>query len=493
VIKPRRWPYVTTFIVAVSILLFLLTHARLQRETKQYRELESRILNLAAILPSVPVSTAQKRLIDAFRKSHPQDWESMAALRTDVENVDEIAQEMTELARRLDDFQRNSLTARFAVYPPHRSVLSSFTANFLNRDWLHLVFNMCFFWLAGGTLEDVWGKRLYIGILFVCSLFGTSAYAICYQGSLAPLMGASGMLAALMGFYVIRYPKFTIERGTALWVVRPHLLRFSSPVFTVFPIWLLGLMFWGKSAEETTNAAYLAEGCAFTIGIVLAGLLKISGVQDYVSQRVEAKMAWSVDPHIAAATECLQRGDLDSAIDEVNAQIAEKPFSVEAHEMLVSLYSRKGDIVVKYLRALEGLCYVHLKAANPEAAWLNYENYLNAGGQRMPASTWFQLARFAENQGDWARAVTEYQEFALAWPGERASVLALISTGRIQLQHFGRREEAKQLYTAAQNSPVPHSDWDEVIRKGLDSAGGGVAPEAKSTLAPGAARNNPHS
>ena len=70
------------------------------------------------------------------------------------------------------------------------------------------------------------------------------------------------------------------------------------------------------------------------------------------------------------------------------------------------------------------------------------------------------------------RALAEYQDLAQAWPDERPSVLALISAGRIQMQQYGRREEAKILYTAAQNSQVPHSDWDEVIRKGLDKANG---------------------
>jgi membrane associated rhomboid family serine protease len=414
----------------------------------------------------------------------------MTLVRGRASNVDQASQEMGELARRLDNFQSDSLSARFSLYPPHRFALSSITANFLYRDWLQLIFSMGFLWFASGTLEDVWGKKVYAAILSISILLGPWAYALVYQGNAIPLIGASGMLAALMGFYVVRFPKVTIERGTALWEVRPHLLRFSSPVYIVFPVWLLVLTFWGKAAEETTNAAYLAQGLAFGIGVVLASVLWISGVQSHISQKIEAEMAWSVDPHIASATEFLERGSLDSAIVEVNAQIADKPFSVEAHEMLVSLYFRKGNAVLKYQQALEGLCQAHLKAANAEAAWFHYENYLKAGGRKMPAPTWFQLARFAENQGDWERALTEYEEFARAWPDERNAVLALISAGRIQLQHFGRREEARQLYTAALNSPVPHSDWDEMIRKGLESAGGGVAPEAKTKMAPGAARGS---
>ena len=479
--RPRRWPYITSAIIAVNILLFLVTHGRLLQEANQYVEIESRTVSLAAIHPQIPVTPAQQALIDAFRNSHPQDWEHMGSVQGAAVNIDEVNQKMKGLAQQLDEFQRDSLTARFAVFPPHRSSLSTLTANFLHRDWLQLIFNICFLWLVGGILEDVFGRRMYAGILLFCGVTGIWAYVVAYPGSLIPLIGASGLVAALMGLYVIRFPKNTIAHGTALWVVRPRILRFSSPVYLVFPAWLLGLVFWGKSAGETTNAAYLAQGGAFVMGMGLGVLLRITGIQSYVSEEIEAQVAWSVDPHIVKASEYLERGDLDSAIDSVNAQIAQKPYSLEAHEVLVSLYFRKGNAIVKYLKALEALCEVQLKAADPEAAWENYETYLKAGGRRMPAATWFQLARFAENQGNWERALMEYEEFAQACPDDRSSVLAMISAGRIHLQQFGRREEAMRLYTAAQNWPVPHGDWDDVIRKGLEKAGGGAAPKAEAT------------
>ena len=242
-------------------------------------------------------------------------------------------------------------------------------------------------------------------------------------------------------------------------------------------------MFWGKSADETSLKGFLALGFAFALGMAPALLLRFTGIEDYVTQKVEAEVGWSVDPHIATASDFLQKGNLDAAINEVNAQIAEKPSSTEARELLVNLYSRKGEIGLKYCQALEGVCEVHLQAANPEAAWMHYENYLKAGGRKMPAATWFQLARFAENHGDSQRALSEYEEFAKAWPNERSAVLALMSAGRIQFQS-GRWEEATQLYTAAQTSSVPHREWDDLIRKGLQKVGD-VAKPAVETISSG--------
>jgi hypothetical protein len=60
----------------------------------------------------------------------------------------------------------------------------------------------------------------------------------------------------------------------------------------------------------------------------------------------------------------------------------------------------------------------------------------------------------------------------------------LISAGRIQLKHFGRRDQALRFYVAAQNSPVPHQDWNDTIRKGVDAAMGKTKPNAAESAAP---------
>ncbi|HVA95711.1 MAG TPA: rhomboid family intramembrane serine protease [Candidatus Dormibacteraeota bacterium] len=404
-IKHRRWPYITTALIAVSVLVFLFTHAQLQRERDQYLEVQSRTISLVAEHPDAPLTPAQQAMVDDYRKTNPHDWELMQSVPAGSTNLYEVNDELGALGRRLNDFQQHSITARFSLYPPHRSALSYFTANFLHRDWIHLLFCMGFLWMVGGALEDLWGRRMYAGILLFCGLSSIWAFGATYQSGLVPLIGASGLVAGLIGAYVIRFPKTTIQRGTALWVIRSRLLHFSSPVYVVFPMWILGSMFWGKSPTDLTNAAYWAQAGAFGNGMVLGLLLWLTGVENYMTQQIETEVAWSVDPHIAEATEYLQRGELDAAMNSVNAQITEKPSSVEAHEMLVSLYFRKGNAIIKYQHALESLCDVQLQAANPEAAWENYETYLKVGGRKMPAATWIQLARFAENQGNvWSAA-----------------------------------------------------------------------------------------
>jgi tetratricopeptide (TPR) repeat protein len=269
-----------------------------------------------------------------------------------------------------------------------------------------------------------------------------------------------------MGVLLIRFPKTRMMRGTALWSVRPRLLRFSSPVYALFPVWILAEIIGGSLISETGSLGYWAQGGPFAFGVVVGLAMRLTGIDKHLEEVSEAEEGWTADPHIVKAGEYLEKGRLDFAIAEVNAQIAEKPASVEAHEMLVSLHLQKKDIL-GYLKALEARCDLRIKMHNPEAAWQDYLDYGNAGGRKMPADTWLELCRIAEGQETWDRAVSEYQQLADSWPASRASIVALVAAGRLNAQH-GRAEDAKRFYVAAQTSTVPHADWDETIRKGLE-------------------------
>ena len=286
-----------------------------------------------------------------------------------------------------------------------------------------------------------------------------------------------------MGAFLARFPKTKIQLGFFYWILRPRLYRFKAPAFAVLPLWLLLQLLSGVLAGESGGVAYWAHIGGFGFGLVMALVLRYSGIEKKADQAIEGKVGWSADPRIVKAGELLEKEQFDAAIAELQAQIAEKPGSLDAHEMLPSAYLRKGD-TQSYLQAMESVCQLHLKLHSTEAAWQDYEDYVHAGGAKMPAASWLELCRHAENLQQWERAASEYEKLAETWPQDRNSVLALISAGRIQLTQLGRRDQALRLYVAAQNSPVPHQDWNDTIRKGVDAAMGKTKPNVPEPAAP---------
>jgi membrane associated rhomboid family serine protease len=491
----RRWPYVTIAIIALNTLFFVVTHGQLEREAQQLAQVREHVLLLDAVHPKTPMNQAEQSLVDAFRRSQPDTWERwgspnrQAASLWDLQmrnwEPDRCAQEMGALGAQLDQLQQTSLVARYAFFPSHPTWISYLTANFLHGGWLHLIFNMWFLWLAGAVLEDVWGRPIYAAFYLISGVVALWAYALVYPHGLIPVIGASGAIASLMGAFLVRFPKSRIHLGFFYWIVRPRLVRFQMPAYAVLPLWLGLQFFWGMLAGESGGVAYWAHIGGFGFGVILALLLRYSGIEHKVDKAIEAKVSWSAGEHLVKAGELLEKQQFDGAIAELRAEIAEKPESIDAYEMLPSVYWRKGDVPA-YLQALETVCQLHLKARNTELAWQDYEDYARAGGEKMPAAAWLEMCRYLEGQQHWERASAEYEKLAQAWPSDRASVLALISAGRIQLRQLGRREEALRLYTAAQDSPVPHADWAETIRKGREAASGTgkLAPVSSSTGSP---------
>lgn len=491
----RRWPIVTIAILTLNVIAFLGTHWTIESEGKQTAEIQQHIILLAAAHPDTPMTPAEQTLVERFHQTQTKTWDVISspehtplnAWDVEMRSWSEVRceEEMNRLGGQLDQMRAESILGRFAFYPSQPSAISYLTATFLHEGWMHLIFNMWFLWLAGAVLEDTWGRPLYLAFYLVSGVAALWGYALVYPHGLIPVIGASGAIASLMGAFLVRFPKTKIQLGFFYWILRPKLYRFNAPAFAVLPLWLGLQLLSGALSGESGGVAYWAHIGGFGFGAVMALILRYSGVEQKADQAIEDKVGWSADPRIVKATDLLEKDQVDAAISELKALIAEKPACVDAYELLPSIYFRKGD-TPSYLASLETACQLHLKLHNSEAAWQDFDDYEKAGGAKMPAPAWLELCRHAENLQQWERAASEYEKLAEAWPEDRNSVIALISAGRIQLRQLERRDQALRLYIAAQNSAVPHQDWNDTIRKGIDAAMG----KSKTTPEPSAPATN---
>jgi hypothetical protein len=104
------------------------------------------------------------------------------------------------------------------------------------------------------------------------------------------------------------------------------------------------------------------------------------------------------------------------------------------------------------------------------AAWLDYEEFLNLGGDKMPPAIWLELCRVPEGRGDYKRALSEYEKLSAAYPTERQGLMAQVGAARIFLTRLDCPDEALQWYAAASASTVPHLDLERNIESGIQEA-----------------------
>jgi membrane associated rhomboid family serine protease len=487
----RRWPIVTFALIALNIIAFLGTHGTIEAQqalTPERIEVRKHLIYLAAMHPELKIGDDAHKFVAPIADKYPADWKELAspdrkpedAWDANIRQVDDPAElqaEMDSLSERFRDFERNTFLARYGFVPAHPTAISYLSCNFLHVGWLHLIGNMWFLWLAGFILEDNWGRAIYLIFYLLAGAVAAQIHAWFNPGSLVPMLGASGAVAALMGAFLVRFPKLKIEMFYWIFVVRG---RFKAPAIWLLPLWGLMEVFYGSMSRQSSGVAHWAHVGGFAFGMLGALILSRSGLEHKVSSAIEEKVTWTADPAIVQATEAIDQGKPEEAIRKLQEHVAAKPDSPDALVLLQQLHWRQGN-PAGHQEATIKLCQLHLKKQDAEAAWQDYEEFQNAGGLHLPAATWLELCRSLEGQLNFDRAVTEYDKLRTAYPKDRQSLLALMAAGRLALKKLGRPAEALHFYRAASASAVPHLDWESNIQAGIKEASATLSPSAVST------------
>jgi len=487
----RRWPVVTLALIAINTVVFLFTFSAMNDEAPELGEVKSHILILAALHPELTLKPESQRLVAGFKQSHATQWKHVQDPYRDIidaydarikmmEDTSKLQDEADSLNQQLVQLSATSITEHYAFVPAHPSPISYLTANFLHGGIMHLVGNMWFLWLAGFVLEDLWGRWLYSAFYLVAGAAALQFYGWTNTGSITPTLGASGAVAALMGAFLVRLPKMKIQMAWLFWF---RIYRFWAPAYWLLPLWLFGEIFYGTLFGSMSGVAHWAHVGGFLFGAVAAVAIQHSGLEQKANKAIEEKLGWSNDPELELASSNMEHGQLADAIAHLNAYVAKKPNSVDAWNMLRQIYTRQNDMK-SYLEATVKSCALHLRTHEVEAAFQDYAEFVDNGGGKMPAATWLELCKGAEEKQEFERALTEYQQLAAAYPAERQALTAQLSAARLCLKRLGRPADALALYQAAAASPIPHLDWEQHIQSGLKEAkgalGGGSAAAASA-------------
>jgi tetratricopeptide (TPR) repeat protein len=273
-----------------------------------------------------------------------------------------------------------------------------------------------------------------------------------------------------MGGFLVRYFKTRINFLLIYFIgFVPRVVKFQSPAWFMLPLWFLTQIFWALLLGNSGGVAFWAHIGGFAFGVGGALLLQVTGLEKRMDAAIEKEVTWQADPRVVRAGELMEKHQLDEAMAELRAALAEKPGLLDAHNLLIQATWRKQDMPA-HREAIAAHIHALVKAKDLDTAWQDYQDFLNAGGESIAACDWIVLCRYAESKEDWERAASEYEKYAAAWPQEKMAVYALVSAARLRLKKLDQREEAARLYRAAESSPVPHIEWQDAIKRGLYEA-----------------------
>lgn len=150
--------------------------------------------------------------------------------------------------------------------------LGLLTSMFFHGSWLHLIANMWFLWLFGNNVEDSMGHTRFLVFYLLTGLLATAAHIFSAPESTVPVVGASGAISAVMGAYLLLYPRIRIQ---TLFIFIIILRIIPVPAWLVLVLWFgLQLMAGWADPMSTSGVAVWAHVGGFVAGVLLVKLFE---------------------------------------------------------------------------------------------------------------------------------------------------------------------------------------------------------------------------
>lgn len=149
------------------------------------------------------------------------------------------------------------------------NLFSLITSMFLHGGWMHIIGNMLFLFVFGDNVEAVLGSVLYLFFYLAGGLAASAGHILFNMGSNVPSLGASGAIAAVLGAYVVMFPRARV-RILIFLLYFVQITRVTALVFV--GVWFLtqflyGVASLGAESAQTAGVAYWAHVGGFVLGL----------------------------------------------------------------------------------------------------------------------------------------------------------------------------------------------------------------------------------
>ena len=147
------------------------------------------------------------------------------------------------------------------------------TAMFMHGSWSHILGNMVFLWAFGPEIEDAMNPLRYLAFYLAGGLLAMLAQIAASPSSTVPNLGASGAIAAVMGAFLVTYPRDEIR---ALLIIFVFVRVTFIPAALLIGFWFLTQLFnvGSVAAVQTGGVAYIAHVGGFIFGAATARLFE---------------------------------------------------------------------------------------------------------------------------------------------------------------------------------------------------------------------------
>jgi membrane associated rhomboid family serine protease len=154
-----------------------------------------------------------------------------------------------------------------------RALSTVLSSMFLHGGWIHLIGNMLYLWIFGNNIEDRLGRLGFLLFYVFGGFVAAGAQVVIGPHSTTPVIGASGAIAAVLGTYVVLYPR---ARVLSLVFLGFFYQLLQVPAIIVLGLWFLLQLIDGVASlgvSSSGGGVALFEHIAGFVAGALVGLL----------------------------------------------------------------------------------------------------------------------------------------------------------------------------------------------------------------------------
>jgi len=362
----RRLPWVTFVVMGLCLIIFLFTHpgdrSRMERAYENlgeafeyfgehpYLEIDPRLRDA---LNQEFGSDGATSLIEMMRQSGPKPPNNEDLLRREQETLDGLVKAFSAAVE-------NSPLRILGVVPADIHLQTFITYQFAHVGWGHLLGNLFILFLAGPFIEDVWGRPLYATFYLSAGIVAALMFAARYPTLDAPLVGASGAIAGVMGAFLVRYWNTKIK--FFYWLFFFMVGTFEAPAWLMLPLWFLKELTFAQamdtvaSGEAGGGVAFWAHVWGFVFGVVVACAIAYFRIEErFIHRIIESKVTLLENTAIEKAAALAEGGDRDGAKAALKRELATHSENVDAAISLWNLCFQDGDVTASMPHMLSAI------------------------------------------------------------------------------------------------------------------------------------------
>ena len=151
----------------------------------------------------------------------------------------------------------------YGIVPAYFQPSTLITSMFLHGSWSHVIGNMWYLWIFGDNVEDRVGHVRFLVFYLLCGIAAAYGQVLMSPDSVAPMVGASGAIAGVMGAYFVLYPHSRVLTLIP-WI---FIQIVELPAILLLGVWFL-MQFINAGTVAVTAAARNSGGVAFAAHVV---------------------------------------------------------------------------------------------------------------------------------------------------------------------------------------------------------------------------------